>query len=200
MQLFLREETETQGEFLDYISYNAVSGKWTVKDGGDVKEVKDVKVLCDIENLQVGWLGWVPANEPGKNRPDFHPYPKLDQPTDKPAEGYEIATRLNMSFAKKSGLGVREWTCTSNIGKDAVQELLNAYMSDKDDNKGKVPVVHCTSTEAVKNYFGTTNYKPIFEITAWKDRPDELPNEIAAPTAAPAPAGEDVPVDDDEFV
>ena len=199
MQLVLREETETQGQFLDYINYNAVSGKWIAKNGDEEIEVQDFKVLCDLENLQVGWLAWVPTTD-GKNRPDFQPYPKLDQPTAKPGDSYEIATRFNMSFPKKTEIGVREWTCKSNIGKDAVQELFNAFMSAKDDNKGKVPVVHCKGTKAEKNYHGTTNYKPIFEITGWKDRPDELPNQIAAPTTAPAPTGEDVPVDDDEFV
>jgi hypothetical protein len=51
-------------------------------------------------------------------------------------------------------------------------------------NAGKLPVVQCTGTEAQKGKFGT-NYKPVFSIVKWVDRPAALGENT--PKAATAP-------------
>ena len=45
--------------------------------------------------------------------------------------------------------------------------------SGRPENRGKVPAIACTGSDAMKDKYGT-NFRPRFELLKWVDRPAEL--------------------------
>lgn len=195
MKLNLGDASAEGDDFIEYIKYNATSGRWYIKADSDGEiEVKQIKAFFDLQNLQLGWMGWLTT--PEGTRPHFAADPSLEEPSEKPADGYKRASRITMLFGKKTDLGVRQWTCDSISGKDGVQQLYSDYWSKREDNKG-VPIVEFVNTKEKKNSRGNINHIPVFEITGWKERPDELTDAMGDEQDLIKAAGEDIL--DDEF-
>src|SRR5262249_51210394 len=57
----------------------------------------------------------------------------------------------------------------------AIKDVYAQYEAGKSSNPGKLPVIACTGSQAMKDRYGT-NYRPTFSIARWVDRPTELPN------------------------
>ena len=84
---------------------------------------------------------------------------------------------------------------------NAIKEVYAAYEAEKAANPGKLPVIACTGSQAMKDKYGT-NYRPTLKIARWVERPAELPNESpvavgdiwkGAPAAPPKAASQHVP-------
>jgi hypothetical protein len=104
----------------------------------------------------------------------------------KPAfkQGFELTILLSNACG---GGPAREFSSTAGCVIEAVDALHDAFMAAPESGQGKLPVVKMLDTVPVKSG-QSTNYKPVFQIIAWKDRPAELPVADAAPSASPAPA------------
>lgn len=175
--------TSSGGEFTVYVKYNAKAGRfYTKKDEPDAEEfeVTNMTAIFDMDNIQTGWFLFAPGVAPVK-----HMDPSLTEPAPSPGEGFKRGFQLNL-FSEKNLLGLREFCSTAGAVIDAMNALHDAWLSEKDANPGKLPVVKCSGVEPVTNKHGT-NYKPVFQIVSWADRPNEL-TAPAASASAPAPA------------
>lgn len=180
------------GDFTVYVKYNAKAGRfYTKKDEPDAEEfeVTNMTAIFDMDNIQTGWFLFAPGVAPVK-----HMDPSLSEPAPSPGEGFKRGFQLNV-FSDKNLLGVREFSSTAGAVIDAMNELHDHWLANKDANAGKLPVVKCVGVSPVTNKHGT-NYKPQFEIVAWKDRPAELvdgPQASASPPPAAAKPAEHTP-------
>lgn len=188
--------TASGGDFTVFVKYNAKAGRfYTKKDEPDAEEfeVKDMTAVFDMDGIQTGWFLFAPGVAPVK-----HMDPSLSEPAPSPGDGFKRGFQLNL-FSEKNLLGLREFSSTAGAVIDAMNELHDHWLADKDKNAGKVPVVKCVGVSPITNKHGT-NYKPQFEIVKWTDRPDAFDGKPVASTQAaskPAPEPEPTSADDD---
>ena len=202
---FMSSNSGEGGDFKVYVSYNAKAGRWyTKEDKPDAEqfEVTNMTAIFDMDNLQTGWFLFAPGVAPVKNMD-----PSLAQAAAKPGDGFKRGFQLDV-FSEKNLLGVREFSATAGIVIDAMNDLHDHWVAQKDANPGKLPVVKCSGVQPVTNKHGT-NYRPVLEIVSWADRPAELagnaapaqatsaPPPPAAATHAPPPAAAPAPADAD---
>ncbi|HZT24128.1 MAG TPA: hypothetical protein VFA57_00375 [Pseudolabrys sp.] len=178
------------GTIKPYVKYNAKSDKWFVRgaDGGD-QEIPRPTFLLDLKNIRTGWFLFREGQAP-----DRVIDPTLDRIAQQPDPAYKRGFVV-MAFSQKFFGGAVEFSSASIHLSNAIRDLYAAFeeQSGKAENRGKVPVVACTGSDAMKDKFGT-NYRPRLEIVKWADRPAELPD--ASPvdeseigrTGAPAPS------------
>jgi hypothetical protein len=154
-----------------------------VKDESELEY--PVKVAMDLENIKVGWLGFVGG------APDFHlvnigePMPARPSPDHN--QGFQV------KLCNKE-LGLRELSSGAKTMTVPFNDLHNAFEAQKADNAGKVPVIEFTGSERYK--VNTPNgeltfKKPVMVISGWVDRPATLdgaaaPQEPAPTVSAPA--------------
>lgn len=186
------------GKSKPYVKYNAKADKWFIRgpDGEDV-EIQRPNFVTDFDNIATGWLLFREGQGPERVMD-----PSIDRPAPLPGEGFKRGFVV-MVFSPKSFGGSVEFSSASIHLANAINELFAEYMVKRTANPGKLPVVSCTGSQAMKDRYGT-NYRPTFAITKWLDRPVDLPNvspvaasEVwhgnAAPTAAAKPAAQLAP-------
>lgn len=181
---FMSNPASGDGEFTPFVKYNAKAGRWyTKKDEPDAAEfeVGDMTAVFDMDNLQTGWFLFAAGTAPVK-----HMDPSLSEPAAKPGEGFKRGFQLDV-FSTKNLLGKREFSSTAGSVIEAMNDLHDDWIANKDANAGKLPVVKCTGVQPVTNKHGT-NYRPVLEIVSWADRPAEMTGNTAAPTPTPTPA------------
>lgn len=169
------------GDFLPYVKYNGKAGRWYVKkDEGEV-EVTNPVFIADFENIKTGWLAFQEGMAPdvvldavvGQQGP---------RPSDRHKRGFRLELFSNAMFG-----GLVELLGASMHLNSAIQDIYAEYDTGKANNPGKLPVVKCTGTTPMKDKMGT-NYRPVFVIEKWVDRPVEMTAEAApqkAQTATP---------------
>jgi len=168
----------TGGDFDPFAKYNAKAGRWYVKgDDGEV-EVQNPTFVADFANIKTGWFHFMEGQAPSRVYDE-----SLSAPAKKPDENHKRGFEMRL-FSEQSFGGVVQFGSVSMIVCNAVNELYNQYEADVPKNAGKLPVVQCTGTEAQKGKFGT-NYKPVFSIVKWVERPAAL--EAGNTNAATAP-------------
>lgn len=170
------------GDFLPYIKYNGKAGRWYVKkDEGEV-EVQNPVFVADFDNIKSGWFRFMEGQAPNVVLDDV-----VGQAAAKPSDLHKRGFRLEC-FSNALFGGVVELQGASMHLNSAIQDLYAEYAAAKDANAGKLPVVKCTGTTPMKDKMGT-NYRPVFAIEKWVDRPAELSGEVKAnaPTV-PKPA------------
>lgn len=175
----------TGGDFKVYCKYNAKAGRFYTKEDkpeASEYEVKNFTAVFDMDNLKTGWFLFAPGVAPVKNMD-----PSLSEPAAKPGDGFKRGFELEI-FSEKNLGGVREFSSTAGAVIDAMNDLYDHWVADKDANAGKLPVVKCVEVQPVTNKHGT-NYRPVFEIVSWADRPAELADSPAPAAAAPAARG-----------
>lgn len=180
---FMQSNSGGEGGFKVFVSYNAKAGRWYTKEDkpdSEQFEVKDMTAIFDMDNLKTGWFLFAPGTAPIKQ---FDP--SLTEAIAKPGDGFKKGFELEV-FSEKNLLGLREFSSTAGIVIDAMNDLHTDWMVGKDANPGKLPVVRCVDTQTVTNKHGT-NYRPVFEILKWVDRPAELAG-APAPAASAPPA------------
>ena len=167
----------TGGDFKVYCKYNAKAGRFYTKEDKPEAveyEVKNFTAIFDMDNLKTGWFLFAPGVAPVKQ---FDP--SLTEPAPKPGDGFKRGFELDI-FSDKNLGGVREFASTAGAVIDAMNDLYDDWIANQDTNPGKLPVVKCVDVQPVTNKHGT-NYRPVFEIVSWADRPADL-------AGAPAPA------------
>lgn len=190
----------SSNDFLPSLRFNAVSGDCIVAgatknaDGTSwdkfEHEVKfPAKFVADFENIEIGWILF------SAQGPNFalskigEPMP--DRPSDKHKQGFRLVL-----FSKEHGLVT--FSNSSNTVKDVMDDVHDAYLSGKDKNAGKMPVLEFKGVEkfAVKTKEGSKNYKkPVISIVSWVEKPEGMKAKEAEVASAPAPVVDD----DDEF-
>jgi hypothetical protein len=158
------------GDFNTFIKYDARAGRWFTKPegGGDLYEVNNMTAIMDLENIRTGWFHFMEGAAPTKV---FDP--SLSQAAPKPSpdskRGFEV-----MLYSDKNIGGLREFASTAGAVIESMNTLYDAWMAQKAANPGKLPVVKCKGTTAIKTA-KSTNYSPQFEIVQWADRPGDMP-------------------------
>jgi hypothetical protein len=175
------------GDFKRIVKYDARAGRVhrsdRVETNGQFSNVlteitNGFAAVFDIKNIEVGYALFAKGVAPqwlmvkiGQTLPA------------RPSKEFKQAFRLDVKLAKSLGGDVREFGSAAGCVIAAMDQLYDAYTKAPESAAGKLPVVAITSTTMVKSG-ESTNYAPNFAITAWVDRPAELP---LVPTAAPAP-------------
>jgi hypothetical protein len=169
-------------DIVPVIKYDARAGRFTrvdrtlvngsyVTDNVDI--TKEFKAVFDMENVEVGFLKFMPAVAP-----EFK-LVKLGQPVPaKPTDpNFKQGVRFMLKLHSSCGGDVREQASSAAAFMRGFDVLHTEYETLKAANPGKLPVVVLTTTEAVTTGSGqtkSTNYQPHFTITGWAPRPSDL--------------------------
>jgi hypothetical protein len=176
------------GEFKRIVKYDARAGRVHRSDrveangqfSNALTEITNgFAAVFDLKNIEVGYALFAKGAAP------VWAVVKIGEPLPaKPAKEFKQAFRLDIKLAKSLGGDVREFGSAAGCVIAAMDQLYDAYTKAPEAAAGKLPVVAITSTTMVKSG-ESTNYAPNFAITAWVDRPAELPL-VAALANAPA--------------
>lgn len=150
------------------------SGQWETEQ---VEITNGFQAIMDLENIETGWL-----NFPTGGAPDIKTVrigtPMPERPSDKHRSGF----RILMKLGKSSGGDLREMAANAQVSIKGMDALYDAYLAGVAANAGKLPVVVLEKTTAVTSSgkgadgkpVSSTNYQPVWAISKWVDRPDEL--------------------------
>jgi hypothetical protein len=200
------------GDILPYVKYDSRAGRVSRSDrkqqadGNYASEVVDItqnfKAVFDMENIEVGYLLFAAGVAP-----QIMVVPLGSVMPQKPAgEGWKQGVRFMMKLHATCGGDVREMTGNAASFLRGFDELHTAYEAAKAANPSKLPVISLVSTQPVTTGQGakkSTNYQPVFAITGWAPRPNDLvfvPKAIGHQTELPkveytaAPATGSTPV------
>lgn len=168
-----------------------VNGAW---QSNQVDVTNNFSAVFDFANIEVGWLNYsdqgplkamaVLGKAPIPARPDGV--------NDKGKPAFRQGFNIMLAMPKDQGGGVRELNSNAGCVIEAVDELHDAFTASAESKLGKLPVVRLLSATPVKSG-QSTNYKPVFEIVSWVDRPPALNGQSAAPASAPAPVAAPAP-------
>ena len=171
------------GEVTPYIKFNAKSNVWAINDGTEDQVIEPPRMLIDLEHIRKGWLRFRE-----QSAPDF----KLDPPgtplntllTPEPETGDYKTGFVVQTYSR--AFGSRQFAANSFNVKEAIKALNKLYRQDAPMHPGKLPVCEVAKTEVVTGNYGN-NYRPLFSITGWVDRPadfhDHLPEGAAVATS-----------------
>lgn len=179
---FMSNPAGGDGQFTPYVKYNAKAGRWYTKEDkpeADEFEVTNMTAIFDMDNLRTGWFLFAAGVAPVK-----HMDPSLAEAAAKPGDGFKRGFEINV-FSEKNLLGLREFSSTAGAAIEAMNDLHDDWLANKDANPGKLPVVKSSGVQPVTNKHGT-NFRPVLEIVSWADRPAEMKG--SAPATSPAPA------------
>lgn len=160
------------------IKYDARAGRM-FRDNAEI--TPQFSAVFDFPKIEVGWIRFA-NNGP----PDFRVVPASQPMPLQPTPDHKKGFRLRVKLARSIGGDVREFASVSQCVCQSIDELHTAYVNAPESRAGKLPVVRMTGSQAVVSSGpkGTsTNYKPLWLIAEWIDRPAEL---NAAPASAPA--------------
>jgi hypothetical protein len=196
------------GEFQPYCKYDAKAGRLfridRVQDAGgnysnDTVEITNTaQFVADLANIRVGWI-YYSTNGPIRILVGLGKEAIPPKPADKGADGkplYKQGFELDILLDNKSGgAPARVINSTAGCVIDAIDEIHDIYNAAPESKAGKLPVVKIASVSPVKSG-QSTNYKPIFAIVSWVDRPAALattePAQTATTTASPPATGSTV--------
>ena len=165
-------------DFLPIVKYDARSGRMARldRDGGDNVShdvTRTFKAVFDLENLEGGYIRFAAGMAP-----DFRVTRLADDiPVPNPGDGYKKGVRVIVKLAKDCGGDVRELASNARAFNKAAKKLYAEYLAGVKQNAGKLPVVTLNDSYAETSGEGatrSTNYVPVFEITGWVNRPDDL--------------------------
>ena len=125
-----------------------------------------------MKNIRTGWLRFREGQAPERVID-----PSLDRAAPSPGEDFKRGFVVT-AFSPKFFGGAVEFSSASIHLSNTIREVYAAFEEDgaKTENRGKVPVVACTGSEAMKDKYGT-NFRPKLEIVKWVDRPADLEDE-----------------------
>lgn len=197
------------GEFLGRINCDARTGFWTITrrvqdNGAWVNDTsapfQNPTFLMDFGSLEVGYMKissppafmLVPMGQPIPPQPQEMTEGRNGE---KPRRAFQPGFRLKVMSQKTFGDAEPYFfSANSKTVMGPVDALWNLFCASPEAWDGKVPVVAVTGSEkvVVKTPQGSnTFHAPLFNITAWVDRPAALGDRTVpppAPRAAPAAA------------
>lgn len=166
------------GDYLPIVKYDARAGRIFRRDrvngeNNDVDVTRAFKAVFDFENLETGWIDFDTGGAPSYSVSRLGSAEKPDRPNDKHRPGVRLIVKLH----KDCGGDTREISSTAKAFLRGIDEAHNAYLAGLKDNPGKLPVIVLKDTIASTSGEGarkSTSYVPVFEITGWVKRPDDL--------------------------
>jgi hypothetical protein len=147
-----------------------------------------VKFVADLQNLRVGWLGFV------LNRPDFHTVPLADLASGKvskpPRPSIEHKNGFMLRIYNKA-MGMREWRAQQKCVLAVMDKLYDQYLAAPESIQGMLPVLEISGVKPLKQdgMYPRTDMQPVVAITSWVPRPAALPMPEEEPES-----GEETPV------
>lgn len=165
-------------KFLPIIKYDARSGRMSRvdRDNGENTSVditRSFKAIFDFENMEGGYIRFVAGVAP-----DFRLSRLVDNtPVPNPGDGYKKGVRLIVKLSKDCGGDIREIASNAQAFVRAIKKLYAEYLEAAPKNPGKLPAVIMTDSTPHTSGEGamkSTNYVPVFEISGWVNRPDDL--------------------------
>lgn len=190
------------GDIVPFVKYDARAGRFfrndrTESNGAYSNNAVDItttfKAVMDLENLEVGYLLFAAGSAPA------FMLVKLGDPMPHKPGGdgkWKQGVRVMMKLHASCGGDVRETSSNATAFLKGIDELHTAYEAGKAANPGKLPVVTLKTTVPITSGSGdkkSTNYQPVFEITGWAPRPNDLVHvakgaapQTAAPSTQPA--------------
>jgi len=171
------------GDIVPFVKYDARAGRMFRRDrtqdssgayvSDDVDITSTFKAVFDLENIEVGFSKF------GAGAAPEHLFVKLGDPMpQKPADtGFKQGARIMMKLAANCGGDIREITGNSTAFLKGIDDLHTAYEAGKAANPGKLPVVILKTALPITSGSGakkSTNYQPVFEISGWAPRPNDL--------------------------
>jgi hypothetical protein len=140
-------------------------GNWHTKQ---VDITENFEAIIDLENIEVGYIAFTLGGQP-----DFRMVPVGTDLGEPPSDNHKEGFRLRMKLTNGAGNDVREFASTSKVVWQSVDELHDEYLEDCAKHKGKLPIVSIAEVAQVRTA-SSTFYRPIFEITGWAKRPNDL--------------------------
>lgn len=182
MALGLNYSTGGGGDIIPFVKYDARAGRFFRRDrteqGGqyvsnDVDITNSFKAVLDLENVEVGYMKFGNGSAPEML------LVKLGDPMPhRPADaGFKQGARVMMKLHSSCGGDVRECSSSAAAFLKGMDDLHTQYEAEKAANAGKLPVIALKTTMPITSGSGqkkSTNYQPVFEITAWVPRPADL--------------------------
>jgi hypothetical protein len=141
------------------------SGKWVTRQTDIATD--DFEAIFDLENTEVGWMAFTGG------KPDFHMKRAGADIGEPPSKDHKEGFRVRMKLQNGAGDDVREFSSTSKVIWQSLDELHTEYLEEVVKQKGKLPVVGIAEMARVAIGSGTY-YRPVFEITSWVKRPSDL--------------------------
>lgn len=173
--------TAPSGDFTPYVKYNSKAGRWYCKKDDQEVEVVNPVFVADLANAKKAWMHFMEGQAPSVVY-----FPSLDAHIEKPSENHKPGVSVNLYSENMFG-GVVKLESNSINTCSAIGELHALYEAAPESKQGKLPVVKVTGAEPIKGKHGT-NYKPLFVIEKWVDRPAAFDANSASAPAQPAPA------------
>ena len=158
------------GEFTDYLKYNAKSGRWFAKlEGADQDvEIQNPRLAWDFANIRFGWIAFVDGQGPEKVwHPESGPAPKPAH-SSRFKEGLEVMVFGADKMSNGQSLGLREILQTSAVFKNPLQ-LMYEYWEKEAPTVDSLPVYKCTGVKSITSKHGD-NYEPQFVFDCWVER------------------------------
>lgn len=179
----------TGGDFLPIVKYDARAGRLSRVDRVNNENVpvditKSFKAVFDLENLETGWIDFT-GGAPQFAMSVLGTGPKPE----KPSESFSEGVRFIVKLGKDCGGDVREFASTAKAFLRGLDKLHDEYKSGSAANPGKLPVVSLEDTVAITSGEGarkSTNYAPVFKISGWVNRPEDLVHKARSSSAQPA--------------
>jgi hypothetical protein len=202
------------GDRLPVLKYDARAGRLflldRVQDANgdwqtDQRELKAdaAQFAMDFGSVEVGWFLFpkgaapmmvtVPYGQPVPPQPAAVGTIKDDKTGKERPNNFRQGFRVKVAgkaLAAPDGGIVRELAANAIVSINGLNELHNAFEAAPEARAGKIPVVKLADTIPEKAG-QSTNYRPVFQIVAWADRPADVlgPRTVPPPGArAPAPA------------
>jgi hypothetical protein len=195
MALGLQTESSGGGDFLPIVKYDGRAGRFFRRDrenmeNTDVDITSKFKAVFDMENIEVGFVRFVPGAAP-----DFVLVPLGAPLPAKPSDDHKQCFRILVKLGNDCGGDVRELSSSAKVAIKGLDALHEAYLTGEKKNPGKLPVVVLKDTVAIttEGKQKSTNYQPVFEIVSWAPRPKDLiaqpRGQAQAPKSAPPSTG-----------
>jgi hypothetical protein len=153
-----------------YLKFNAKTGKFSVHgvEVGNREMHLPNNFVADFGNMTIGWIRRG-EGQPQQLLMDSSVHGKAPQP----GEGFKRGFVVNVHCPMFGG--TVEFASNADNVCNAIKDIYSQWLAGKASNPGKLPVLACKGVQAMKGKYGT-NYRPIFTIVDWVDRPAELPN------------------------
>lgn len=182
------------GSFLPIIKYDSRSGRLSRRDrdngeNNDVDITRSFKAIFDFENVEIGWINFNTGGAPDFRVTRFADGNSIEKPA---GEGFKRGVRFVIKLSKECGGDIREFASNAAAFLDGAKGLMEAYEKGVKDNAGKLPVVELKDTVAKTSSGGamkTTNYVPVWEITGWVKRPEDLVYTARSSSASSSASG-----------
>lgn len=216
MALVAVSNTAVGEDRLPPLKYDARAGRFflmdRVEDNGTWTTIQTelpiqtAQFAIDFGSVEVGWMLFpkgaapmmvtVPFGQPLPPQPAAVGTVKDERTGKERPNNFKQGFRIKVAGnALKSAAGgiVREIAANAVVTIEGINELHSRFEAAPEAAAGKIPVVKVAQVIPTKAG-QSTNYKPVFEIVQWADRPTDIlgPRTVPAPQA-PAPKAQPTP-------